>query len=103
MKKILFALVLAASSLAHAWEQRAPLAPQACQVHSPYGFAQTARPTQPICREAYLVAYDAPVKIPAYVAYTLTPPNALGCWPRTNAFVADKSVVGGARWRLVME
>ena len=98
MKKILFALLLAASSLAQAWDQRAPLPPQACQLHSPYGFAATQRTAQPICREAYLVAYDAPVKIPVYVAYTLLPQNALGCFPRTNAFVADQSLGGkGAR------
>jgi endonuclease G len=97
MKKFLFLLLLTASSLAHAWEQRAPLPVESCKVHSPYGWAQTARPAQPICREAYLVAYDAPVKIPAYVAYTLLPQNALGCWPRTNAFVADRSVQGGAK------
>lgn len=95
MKKFLLALALFATQ-AFAWDQRAPLPVQACQVHSPYGFAQTQRPAQPICREAYLVAYDAPVKIPVYVAYTLLPQNALGCWPRTNAFVADKSVSGGA-------
>ena len=94
MKKLLLSLLLI-SSQAFAWEQRAPLPPQACQVHSPYGFAQTQRPVQPICREAYLVAYDAPVKIPAYVAYTLLPQNALGCFPRTNAFVADQSVPNG--------
>lgn len=81
---------------AFAWDQRPPLPVQSCQVHSPYGFAQTQRPAQPICREAYLVAYDAPVRIPVYVAYTLLPQNALGCWPRTNAFVADASVLGGA-------
>ena len=97
MKKLLTLLFAFASIQAFAWDQRPPLPVQACQVHSPYGFAQTARPAQPICREAYLVAYDAPVKIPAYVAYTLLPQNALGCWPRTNAFVADKSIVGGAR------
>jgi endonuclease G len=98
MKKVLFALLLAATSLAHAWDQRAPNPVQACAVHSPYGFAQTARTAQPICREAYLVAYDAPVKIPVYVAYTILPQNALGCWPRTNAFVADASLNGtGAR------
>jgi len=96
MKKFLLLLALFATQ-AFAWEQRPPLPLQACQVHSPYGFAATQRPAQPICREAYLVAYDAPVKIPVYVAYTLLPQNALGCWPRTNAFVADKSVVGGAR------
>ena len=44
-----------------------------------------------------MVAYDAPAKIPVYVAYTLLPQNALGCFPRTNAFVADQSIQGGAR------
>ena len=97
MKKLLTLLFAFASIQAFAWDQRPPLPPQACAVHSPYGFAQTKRTAQPICREAYLVAYDAPVKIPVYVAYTLLPQNAIGCWPRTNAFVADKSVVGGAR------
>jgi len=97
MKKFLLLLALFATQ-AFAWEQRAPLPVQACAVHSPYGFAQTQRPAQPICREAYLVAYDAPVKIPVYVAYTLLPQNALGCFPRTNAFVADQSLNGtGAR------
>ena len=97
MKKILFTLLMAVTGLALAWDQRAPLPVQSCQIHSPYGFAQTQRPAQPICREAYLVAYDAPVKIPIYVAYTLLPQNALGCWPRTNAFVMDQSIQGGAR------
>ena len=96
MKKLLLLLSLVATQV-FAWEQRAPLPPQACQVHSPYGFAQTARPMQPICREAYLVAFDTPAKIPAYVAYTLLPQNALGCFPRTNAFVADQSIPGGPR------
>jgi endonuclease G len=99
MKRILFSILFLISiGTAQAWDQRAPNPVQACQVHSPYGFAQTARTAQPICREAYLVAYDAPVKIPAYVAYTLLPQNALGCFPRTNAFVADQSLGGtGAR------
>ena len=95
MKKLLLLLLTAVSLNVYAWDQRAPLPVQACQIHSPYGFAQTQRQVQPICREAYLVAYDAPVKIPAYVAYTLQPQNALGCFPRTNAFVADQSVPGG--------
>jgi endonuclease G len=96
MKKLLVLLALVSTQV-FAWDQRAPKPVQACQVHSPYGWATTARTAAPICREAYLVAYDAPVKIPAYVAYTLLPQNALGCFPRTNAFVADQSVPGGAR------
>ena len=95
MKKLLVLLALVSTQV-FAWEQRAPLPVDACKVHSPYGWAQASRPASPICREAYLVAYDAPVKIPAYVAYTLLPQNALGCFPRTNAFVADQSVPGGA-------
>ena len=96
MRKFILASMLFGASIAHAWDQRPVNSVQACQVHSPYGFAVTQRTAVPICREAYLVAYDAPVKIPVYVAYTLLPQNALGCFPRTNAFVADKSVVGGA-------
>jgi len=97
MKTFLVLLALVATQ-AFAWEQRAPLPVQSCAVHSPYGFATTQRIAVPICREAYLVAYDSPVKIPVYVAYTLLPQNALGCFPRTNAFVADASLNGtGAR------
>jgi endonuclease G len=98
MKKLLAILAFTVSTSTFAWDQRAPAPVDACKIHSPYGFATVKRPVQPICREAYLVAYDAPVKIPAYVAYTLLPQNALGCWPRTNAFVADASLGGtGAR------
>jgi endonuclease G len=98
MNKLLTGLLLFISVSAQAWDQRPPLPVQQCQIHSPYGFAQTQRTATPICREAYLVAYDAPVKIPVYVAYTLLPQNALGCFPRTNAFVADASLNGaGAR------
>jgi len=98
MKKILAILLTVVSMSSHAWDQRAPLPTQACQVHSPWGWTHTARPAQPICREAYFVAYDAPAKIPVYVSYTLLPQNALGCFPRTNAFVADASLGGtGAR------
>jgi len=94
MKKILIVLATLIATNVFAWDQRPPLPVDACKVHSPYGWAQTTRTATPICREAYLVAYDAPVKIPVYVAYTLLPQNALGCFPRTNAFVADASLNG---------
>ena len=51
-----------------AWDQRAPLPVQSCQVHAPYGLAQPAQPSQPICREAYLSVYDPAAKIPVYVS-----------------------------------
>ena len=95
MKKLLLTLLFVATQ-ASAWQQTAPLDPARCQVHNPWGRAQSTKSVTVICRRAYFVAYDAAAKIPVYVSYTLTPPNALGCWPRTNAFVADQSVPGGA-------
>jgi len=100
MKKIMSAAVLLLSLVttsSHAWDQRPPLSLGACAVHSPWGIAQTRIQLQPICRQGYLSAYDPAAKIPNYVAYTLQPGNALGCVPRTNAFVADSSIKGGPR------
>ena len=96
MKKILLAVLMTVMSLSSiAWTQRAPQDPQSCRVHAPYGFPQTSG-VQPICRQAYLVGYDAAAKLPKYVMYVLLPQNALGCVARTNAFAADQSVTNGA-------
>ncbi len=97
MRKLLLAVALIAVSFnSYAWNQRAPGTLQQCQQHAPYGFEQTAKKLTPICRQAYLVAYDAADKIPDNVSWTLLPQNALGCVARSNAFVADQSVQGGA-------
>lgn len=95
MKKLFVLFLFLTASIAHAWDQRAPFPLAQCKVHSPYGWADSAVTAKPICREGYLVAYDATAKIPVYVSYTLEPAKALGCFPRTNAFVADASVPNG--------
>lgn len=97
MKKFLTAIALMAMAFtADAWTQRAPNPVDACKVHAPYGFPQTTG-VAPICRQAYLVGYDAAAKLPKFVTYELLPQNALGCVARTNAFVADQSVPNGPR------
>lgn len=100
MKKLLSGLFFAALALtslqASAWNQRPPAPLAACQVHAPFGLPQTARQLQPICREAYLVGYDAQAKLPEFVMWTLTPQHALGCVARSNAFAADQSIQNGA-------
>jgi len=97
MQKILLGLLLAITSVASfAWTQRAPGTVQQCAVHAPYGIPQVQGAVQPVCREAYLAAYDAPVKVPRFVMWTLTPAHALGCVARSNAFAADQSIQGGA-------
>jgi endonuclease G, mitochondrial len=97
MKKFLVSLLFVIAAVpALAWNQRAPNPVQACEVHAPFGFPQVQGQIQPICREAYLVGYDAAVKVPRFVMWTLTPQHALGCVARSNAFAADQSVPGGA-------
>jgi endonuclease G len=96
MRKLLAILLFVVSWSAIAFEQRAPLPVQSCQVHSQYGFPETSG-VQPICRQAYLVGYDAAAKLPKFVTYELLPKNALGCVARTNAFAIDQSIKGGAR------
>ena len=96
MKKIIVAVsILLVSLNSYAWTQRTPLAVAQCSVHVPYGLASTAKTLRPICRQAYLVEYDALAKIPNNVSWTVTPDRVLGCIARTNAFVADASIVGG--------
>jgi endonuclease G len=99
MKKfitIITGALLLIASQSYAWTQRPPQDPQTCKVHAPYGFPQT-QGIQPICRQAYLVGYDAAAKLPKYVTYELVPQNALGCVARTNAFAVDQSVSNGPR------
>ena len=96
MQKILLGLLLAVVSVtSSAWTQRAPGTVQQCAVHAPYGIPQVQGAVQPVCREAYLAAYDAQVKEPRFVMWTLTPGHALGCVARSNAFAADQSIQGG--------
>jgi endonuclease G len=98
MNRLLLLLVLAlTTATSYAWTQRPNAAQAQCIPQAPYGFPATNPPTYPICREGYFVGYDAAAKLPKYVTYTLTPPNALGCWPRTNAFVKDETTPNGPR------
>ena len=96
MKKLLVLLLVGFSTLSFGWTQRTPQDVQLCIIHARYGFPQTLG-VQPICRQAYLVGYDAAAKLPRFVTYNLVPQNAIGCVARTNAFVADQSIQNGPR------
>lgn len=96
MKKLFLITSLLLCSQSYAWNQREPLPVDMCHQHSPYGFPVSAVPVESICREGYLVGYDADAKIPRYVTYLLTPNRAVGCVARTNAFAADQSIASGA-------
>jgi endonuclease G len=98
MKKLLLSLVLTLTALnSYAWTQRPNQAQAQCIIHAPHGFPATNQQMYPICREGYFVGYDSAAKLPKYVTYTITPQTALGCFPRTNAFVKDETTPNGAR------
>lgn len=95
MRKLFVFLLVISSTFANAWIQRAPNLIESCKIHAPYGFPITNGITT-ICRQGYLVGYDAAAKLPKFVTYQLTPNNALGCIARTDAFAIDKSIINGA-------
>jgi endonuclease G len=70
----------------------------ACKAHLPYGQPKVSKSDiTPICREGYALAHDNKAKIPAWVAYTLTPASATGCDDRAAGFKPEPSVPAGKR------
>lgn len=94
MKKFLAIFVLSLISIpGYAWTQTPPRPMQACASDAPYGYP-AGKNGVPLCRLAYATLYDAQAKLPIWTVWTVTPPEAIGCIARTNAFVADQSVQG---------
>jgi len=62
------------------------------------GMPSLGKPSTVIeCHTAYILQHDNVAKIPDWVAYTLTPPHAIGCVARSNAFAADAILPKGQR------
>lgn len=103
LKKLALAagLLLSVAFSAYSAEQAQPRPIQACQEFLPFGFPQTNRPnTVAICRSAYALLHDNNAKLATWVAYSITPKQAIGCAPRVNAFAPDQSLPKGQRAEL---
>lgn len=100
MKNILIALLLLVSASAMAWTQTPAKELTACRAEAPYGFP-FGKEGIPLCRTAYATMVDPVAKLALWNVYTVTPYEALGCVPRSNAFVSDKSVPVGQRAELI--
>lgn len=97
MKRVLsIAVLLLVTSQAWAWTQTAPKPLSACSADAPYGFPTGKQGVQQ-CRLAYATLNDTVAKLPVWTVWTITPTEAIGCIPRTNAFVADQSLPAGSR------
>lgn len=95
MRVFLVALSLIVSA-AYAGERAVPrpaMPMDQCFAHLPYGQPKSSRAdTSMICRQGYSLEHDNKAKIPAWVAYTLTPKRAIGCKPRVSTFRPDPSI-----------
>ena len=96
MKKVFLSILLflGFTSAVFAWDQKPNQPITACAAQVPYGAPVLNKANTTVeCHTAYALQHDNDAKIPAWVAYTLTPAHAIGCVARTNAFVAD-SILG---------
>lgn len=92
MKRVLSILLLLVSAQAWAWTQTPPKPLASCSAEAPYGFPISSKAGLAQCRLAFATVYDPASKLPMWTTWTVTPTEAIGCIPRTNAFVADESV-----------
>jgi endonuclease G len=98
MSKILLLIFLLIPNIVAAQYQSSPRDPSLCSSELPFGSPiSKTRPSLIICRKAYILQYDNLSKIPIWVAYTLSPPETIGCEKRLNAFSADFYIPVGYR------
>lgn len=96
MRSLLLALLVALSLPVQAVRPSQPM--EACRQHLPYSEPHVRRAdTTKVCRQGYALEHDNRAKIPIWVAYTLTPERAVGCFPRTSDWQPDPSLRPDAR------
>jgi endonuclease G len=101
LKVFLYSItLLSIATFSMAAEQPAPLPLTACIKLVPYGTPVSFPNTNTVCRTGYLLNHDPVAKIPHWVAYTLTPAQAISCLPRDDAFASDQSLPKGQRAEL---
>ena len=95
---LLSLFVMLVSVPAVAWDQKPNLPIEHCKDQTPFGVPSlTKANTTMKCHTAFIIQHDNTAKIPAWVAYTLTPSHAIGCVVRTNSFATDKFLPEGGR------
>lgn len=98
MKKLLILSLWALFSSAAQADQFPPLDPKHCAIHVPFGAPMfISRDNVQICRVGYFLQHDASLKIPVWVAWSLTPKHVNGCVERSNSFQPDHSLPRGSR------
>lgn len=68
-----------------------------CYTQMPFGLPSVRPDVVNLCRYAYIAAHDNKAKIPLWVAYLVEPKNAIGCVPRSDRFISDKTLPPNSR------
>lgn len=90
---LILSLIVSAPAAGERKTPRLAMPMDQCFAHLPYGQPKSGRAdTSMICRQGYALEHDNKAKIPAWVAYTLTPEHAVGCYPRVGTFKSDPSI-----------
>lgn len=94
MIAILFSLVFPAL----AFDQKPNKPIGECAAELPYGVPVLENTNTTIrCTTGYAFQHDNVAKISAWSAWTLTPDESVGCYPRTDVFEADQALPKGQR------
>jgi endonuclease G len=94
MKKLLVSLSLLISAFNSYATIPEALPIQECVKQTSYGFPAVSQNinSTTVCRHGYVLEHNNDAHIPLWVAYTLTPAHAIGCYPRISHFVTEPSL-----------
>lgn len=81
----------------HSFAKVRPAESKWCSSHLPFGAPVSQVEGLLICREGYALQHYNQARIPAWVAYVLTPREANGCAARTSRFRPEPSLAPGSR------
>lgn len=91
-------LLLSLISSAVAFDQKPNKPIGECAADLPYGAPVLNNPNTTLrCTTGYAFQHDNIAKISAWSAWTLTPDESVGCYPRTDVFEADLALPKGQR------
>ena len=96
MKRLLALLFITLTATVAVAQQRPNNPPEACAIHAPWGAPKaTLQDSTILCKQGYFLQHDNAAKIPAWVAWQITPKTVNGCVPRNNAFAVDQALPKG--------
>ena len=98
MKRTLLTALLLFPLASLAWDQKPNKPIEQCTVELPWGVPKSSKSNTTLeCHDGYSLLHDNVAKVPVWAGWTVTPSDAMGCFPRNDSFVADEALPVGDR------